>query len=246
LGITCFRINVGLQLGFFKRQARKYYTNASPARRVLACKLDPLALQDVPDYNEACPESTRKLDGLDCTMEEFPSDECRRVDGPWVDGRGSHHADVAKRAFSVGQKDENESAWVDGPDISEMGGRAISCVASARSLNGGSDLVNAARPDTNTPRAARGPLLDVMIGSRWKLKGLRKTEFNGRLCRLLDVRDTVAKMTFVDDISGIKYRVNCSQLVHPDDYAWKPTETEEQLFARVRAQKEFDRLGRIY
>ena len=108
------------------------------------------------------------------------------------------------------------------------------------------DLVNAARPDTNTPRTAGGPLLDVMIGSRWKLKRMRKKEFNGELCQLLDVKGTVAKMTFVDDISGTKYRVNCSQLVHPDDYGWKPTETEEQLFARVRAQKDFDRLGRIY
>jgi hypothetical protein len=213
---------------------------------VLACKLDPPALQDVPDYNEACPEPTRKLDSLDDAMKETPSDECRRVDGPWVDGRGPHHADVAKRAFQVGQKDANESAWVDGPDLSEMGGRDISCVPPARSLNDGSDLVNAARPDTNTPRAAGGPLLDVMIGSRWKLKGLRKKEFNGKLCRLLDVKGTVAKIIFVDDINGIKYRVNCSQLIHPDDYGWKPIETEEQFFARVRAQREFDRLGRIY
>ena len=235
-----------MQLGFFKRQARKYHTNASPARQVLACKLNPLALQDVPDYNEACPEPTRKLDGLDGTMEEAPSDECRRVDGPWVVGRGPHHANVAKRAFWVGKKDANESAWVDGPDISEMGGRAISCVGSARSLNDDdSHLENAARPDTKH-RVQRSPLLDVMIGSRWKLKGLRKKEFNGKLCRLLDVKGTVAKIIFVDDISGIKYRVNCSQLVHPDDYGWKPTETEEQFFARVRAQREFDRLGRIY
>jgi hypothetical protein len=60
------------------------------------------------------------------------------------------------------------------------------------------------------------------------------------------VKGTVAKIIFVDDINGIKYRVNCSQLIHPDDYGWKPTETEEQFFARVRAQREFDRLGRIY
>jgi hypothetical protein len=60
------------------------------------------------------------------------------------------------------------------------------------------------------------------------------------------VKGTVAKIIFVDDINGIKYRVNCSQLIHPDDYGWKPIETEEQFFARVRAQREFDRLGRIY
>ena len=102
---------------------------------MLACKLDVLALQGVPDYNEACPEPTRKLDGLDGAMEEAPSDELRRVDGPWVDGRGPHHADVAnlaKRAFWVGKKDANESTWVDALDLSELGGHAISCVGSAR------------------------------------------------------------------------------------------------------------------
>jgi hypothetical protein len=85
-----------------------------------------------------------------------------------------------------------------------------------------------------------------MIGSRWKHHGLRRKEFIGRLCQLLNAKGTVAKVTLVGDISGTKYRINCSQLVQPEDYCWKPTETEENFYAPVRAQKEFDRLGRIY
>ena len=82
---------------------------------------------------------------------------------------------------------------------------------------------------------------------------MRRKEFNGKLCQVLNVEGTVAKVALVGDISssdistvGSKYRVNCSQLVHPDDYGWKPTETEEQFYARVRAQKEFERKGWIY
>ncbi len=94
-------------------------------------------------------------------------------------------------------------------------------------------------------RALENPLLAYLIGSRWKLKRLRRKEFNGKLCEVLDVKGTVAKVILVGD-SGTKYRVNCSQLVHPDDYGWQPTETEEQFYARVQAQKEFDRNGWIY
>jgi hypothetical protein len=99
------------------------YTNASPARQVLAGKLDVFALQDVPDYNEAWPEPPQELDGLDGTMEEVDS-ECRWVDGPWVDGRGPHQDDVAKRSRWVGQNYANERASVDDPDPSEADGRA--------------------------------------------------------------------------------------------------------------------------
>ncbi len=77
---------------------------------------------------------------------------------------------------------------------------------------------------------------------------MRRKELNGKLFQLLNApaKGTVAKVTLVGDISCTKYRVNCSQLVQPDEYGWKPTETEENFDARVRAQKEFDRLGRIY
>ena len=110
--------------------------------------------------------------------------------------------------------------------------------------------MSVARPGANSlgdePRASRNPLLKYLIGSLWKLKRLRKHEFNGKLCRVVNVKGTVAKVTLVGDMTCTRYRVNCSQLVHPSDYEWKPSETDAQFYARVRAQKEFDRLARVY
>ncbi len=85
-----------------------------------------------------------------------------------------------------------------------------------------------------------------LIGSLWKLQCLDKSEFNGKLCSIVDVDGTVAKVSLVGDTAAIKYRVNCTRLVHPSDYGWKPSETDEHFYARVRAQKAFDRLGWIY
>ena len=75
---------------------------------------------------------------------------------------------------------------------------------------------------------------------------MRKKEFEGRLVRVTSVKDTVAEVTVVGDDFGPKFRVNCSRLVRPDEYGREhETETDEQFIARVLAQKEFNRLGRL-
>ncbi len=89
------------------------------------------------------------------------------------------------------------------------------------------------------------PLSDAFMGSLWRLEGLLKKEHNGRLCRVLSVEGKVAKVTFVGDKCGPKFRVNCSRLVRPDEYGEVVTETDEQVCARILAQKAFDRLGRL-
>ncbi len=113
------RVSLCVQLGFFKRQARKY-THASPARQVLACKLDRRALHEVADFNEAHPDRCRELDD---TIEEGPSDEGGRGDAPWVGSRGPRHdgaCSVENRSSLWGQWEAHEGASVDGPDLSEV------------------------------------------------------------------------------------------------------------------------------
>jgi hypothetical protein len=87
------------------------------------------------------------------------------------------------------------------------------------------------------------------MGSLWRLHGGRnlKKDFEGRLCRVIRVKDKVAKVSLVGDDFGPSFRVNCSRLVRPDDYGREPetAEADEQFYARILAQKEFDRLGKL-
>ena len=92
----------------------------------------------------------------------------------------------------------------------------------------------------------RNPLSMVFMGSLWKLKGMRKSEYNGRLCRVVSVRGTVAKVALVGGDLGQKFRVNCSRLIRPNDFDAVITETDEQVYERILVQKKFDQLGRIY
>ena len=75
-----------------------------------------------------------------------------------------------------------------------------------------SDLESTARPGANSlgerPGVATNPLLVYLIGSLWKLKRLHKSEFNGKLCRVVDVDGTIAKVSLVGDMAVTKYRVN--------------------------------------
>jgi hypothetical protein len=100
-------------------------------------------------------------------------------------------------------------------------------------------------PGDVTPER-RNPLSMHLMGSLWRLRGLCKEEFNGRLCRVVKVKGKVATVSLVGNNFGPNFRVNCSRLVRPDEYGREITETEEQHCARLLAQKEFDRLGRIF
>ena len=99
-------------------------------------------------------------------------------------------------------------------------------------------------PGVETP-VPRNPLSIFLLGSLWRLQGMEKKEYNGRLCRVLSVEGKVAKVTFVGDKCGPKFCLNCSRLVRPDEYGVVATESDEQVYARILAQKEFDRLGRL-
>ena len=83
-----------------------------------------------------------------------------------------------------------------------------------------------------------------MMGSLWRLRGLKRKDMDGKLCRIVSVQGTVAKVALVGDDHGPNYVVNCSRLVRPDEKPdAQPTETDEQFFARVLAEKKHERLG---
>ena len=108
------------------------------------------------------------------------------------------------------------------------------------------DTENSVNSPGVEPPVPRNPLSMVFMGSLWKLKGMRKSEYNGRLCRVVSVRSTVAKVALVGGDLGQKFRVNCSRLIRPNDFDAVITETDEQVYERILAQKKFDQLGRIY
>jgi hypothetical protein len=84
-----------------------------------------------------------------------------------------------------------------------------------------------------------------VMGSLWRLRGLKRRDVEGTLCRIVSVKGKVAKVALVGDIIGRKYAVNLSRLVPPDDNGAGPAETDEQHVARVLAEKKHERMGRI-
>ena len=85
-----------------------------------------------------------------------------------------------------------------------------------------------------------------VMGSLWRLRGLKRRDLEGMLCRIVSVKGKVAKVALVGDIIGRKYKVNLSRLAPPDDTGAGPAETDEQYLARVLAEKKHERMGRIF
>jgi hypothetical protein len=81
-----------------------------------------------------------------------------------------------------------------------------------------------------------------VMGSLWRLRGLKRRDLEGMLCRIVSVKGKVAKVALVGDIIGRKYAVNLSRLVPPDDTGAGPTETDEQYVARALAEKKHERM----